>query len=145
MQQVWLQARSAKTHVPADEFEFYLRKIATNLVRAHWRREGRRPAHVPVADPGIAGQLAEQLVTRTLPAEVLERKETADQLLLAITALDAVDQTLIIGHYFQGLSHDSLAQLLDTSQRGVEGRLYRARQALRDRLRGCDDVSEVTP
>ena len=145
MQQVWLQARTATTDVPAEALEFYLRRIATNLVRAHWRREGRRRAHVPVANPAVAAELAEQLVTRRLPADMLEQREVSDQLLLAITALSDADQTLIIGHYFQGLSHASLARMLGVTERAVEGRMYRARQALRDTLRGHDEICEVTP
>ena len=135
MQQLWLQARASGAGVPAHELEFWLRGIAKNLVRTHWRRQARRPASLPLANPVLAGGLAERLANEELPPETLERKEVRDQLLLAITELDSADQELVVGHYFHERSHAELAAEHGLSPRGVEGRLYRARQALREKLR----------
>lgn len=135
MQQLWLQARTSGASVPDHEREFWLRGIAKNLVRTHWRRQARRPASRPLADPGLAAELAGRLGTKELPPETLERKEIRDQLLLAITELDSADQELIVEHYFHSRSQVELAAERGLSPRGIEGRLYRARQALREKLR----------
>ena len=135
MQQLWLHARNSEASVPQDELEFWLRGIAKNLVRTHWRRQARRPTSLPLADPGLAGELAGRLASEELPAESLERKEVRDQLLLAITALASEDQELIVEHYFHDRSHAELAAEHGLSLRGVEGRLYRARQDLREKLK----------
>jgi RNA polymerase sigma factor (sigma-70 family) len=135
MQQLWLQARNSRADVPKNELEFWLRSIARNLVRTHWRTQARRPASVPLPDPELAADLADRLVSEELPPELLERKEVQDQMLLAITELTADEQELIVEHYFHDRSHAQLADRLGLSPRAIEGRLYRARQALRERLR----------
>lgn len=138
MQQLWLQARFSPTVVPGDELEFWLRGIARNLVRTHWRRRARRPKDIPLADPDVARELADRLRAAELPPDLLERREVRDQLLLAITELASAEQELIVGHYFHGRSHDELAAESGLSPRAIEGRLYRSRKALRDKLRHLD-------
>ncbi len=135
MQQLWLAAKRGWNGVPAANVEYWLRAIAKNLIRTHWRREARRPGNRPCADPALAAALAERLATEPLADAELERREVRDQLLLAITALCASDQELIIGCYLDGRSHASLAESLGVSERAVEGRLYRARAALREKLK----------
>lgn len=134
MQQLWLQGSRQSGRIPADELEFWLRAIARNLIRTHWRKQARRPAHVPVPDPALAAKIAQRLVSEELPPQELERKEVRDQLMLAITALPASEQELIVGHYFDQMSHAQLAAKWGTSERAIEGRLYRARQTLRSQL-----------
>ncbi len=134
MQQVWLQARPRACALPSAEVEPYLRTVARNLVRLHWRRRHSRPAGIPIADPSLAAELSRRLVTEDLPSDVLDRREVHDQLLLALTLLGSDDQQLIGGSYFEGLTHAELAGRFGVSERAVEGRLYRARRALRDAL-----------
>lgn len=133
MQQLWLHAQRL-TGSPADELEFRLRAIAKNLLRTRWRQLKQRPAHVPLPDPQRAADLARRLVTEQLPAALLEQRETRDQLLLALTELRGAHQELIIEHYFHGRSHAALAAHFGASERAIEGRLYRARLALREKL-----------
>lgn len=140
MQQLWLQARTAATAVPPASLEAWLRTVARNLLRTHWRVKARRPAHVPIPDADLAARLADRLVSADLPAEQLQQREVRDQLLLAMTALPADDQALMIGCYFQNESHQALATRWGVSERAIEGRLYRARQALRQHLASLDDV-----
>lgn len=135
MQQLWVQASRSERFVPEHELEFWLRAIARNLVRSHWRRHARAPAHLPLADPALGGDLAQRLVAEELPVEALARREASDQLLLALTELPAADQELIVAYYFHERSQAELADELGLSERAIEGRLYRARQALREKLR----------
>ena len=51
--------------------------------------------------------------------------------MLAITALDADAQEIVIARYVDDASHAQLAARFGVSERAIEGRLYRARQALR--------------
>lgn len=135
MQQLWLQARMGRSDIPSEHQEYWLRGIAKNLVRSHWRREKRRGARISATDPALAAELAERMGREPLPVEFLEHREIQAQLLLAVTALRAEDQEMIIGHYFRGLSHAALARERGISLRAVEGRLYRARVQLREKLR----------
>ena len=135
MQQLWLQARRKAYSVRQPNAEAWLWRVAQNLLRAHWRSRARRPQQVPLADPQLAAELARRFDSEELPAEVLARKEVRDQLLLALTALPGAEQQLLLGHYFLGLTHAALSKEHGISERAVEGRLYRARQLLRDKLK----------
>ena len=140
MQQLWLQVtrdgRDAQ-HVPDAELEYWLKAVLRNLVRVRWRRQ-QRPSAATQGDKRLARELAERLETEELPLEMLQRREVHTQLLQAITDLSAEDQALIIGQYFQERSQEELARASNLSVRGVEGRLYRARLALRRKLREWD-------
>ncbi|MCP4249665.1 MAG: sigma-70 family RNA polymerase sigma factor [bacterium] len=138
MQQVWLQLNGAADRakpIPEDELEFWLRGIARNVVRAHWRQVQKRPEAMPIPEPALAAELADRIGSDELPVRMLERREIRDQLVLALTRLPTADQELIVGRYFQGRSHDDLAAEIDISARAVEGRLYRARRTLLEVLR----------
>ena len=134
MQQLWLAAIRHADRIPAEGAEPWLRTVALNLVREHWRRQRRRPVSVPMADPALAAELSQRLVDEELPDEVISRREMRDQLLLAITLLSGDDQRLLLGRYVHGRSHAELARDSGASERAVEGRLYRARQQLRSAL-----------
>lgn len=134
MQQLWIQARRSDRYVPEAELEYWLRAIARNLVRSHWRGNARRPAHLPLADPALAGDLAERLAGEELPAAALAKREASDQLLLALTELSAGDQELLVEFYFHEQPQAELARRFGLTERAIEGRLYRARQALREKL-----------
>ena len=98
------------------------------------RRQGRDALRWATAQPELAARLAERLDSVDLPPDVLSRQEVQEQLLLALTELDSEDQELLIGFYFDGRTQAALAGVLGISERAIEGRLYRARRALRDRL-----------
>ncbi len=134
MQQLWLRAHLNARELREDNAEPWLWRIAQNLLREHRRRKSRAPLDGAVAEPELARALAQRFDTEELPPELLARKEVRDQLLLALTELPAADQELLAGFYFEGRCQADLAALLSMSVRAVEGRLYRARLALRDKL-----------
>lgn len=138
MQQLWLAASRNGAAVPAGECEFWLRGVARNLLATHWRTHARSIA-APVADPALAAELAQALDAAPLPSTLLARREVQHQLLLALTRLNAEDHDLIVAHYWRGVEFAELGRRLGISARAVEGRLYRARAALRDRLNSLDD------
>ena len=134
MQQLWLRAKRGAAGVPAEELEYWLRGVAKNLIREHWRGQARRRRYVPTVDSAVAMDLAASIAVEDLPIEYLERQEVRDQLVLAITELATVEQELLVRYYFEGQSLASLAVRLGISERAAEGRLYRARCSLRRKL-----------
>ncbi len=141
LQQLWLQINrhgSGCERIADSELEYWFKAVARNLIRAEWRRRGSRPTTVPIASAELAAELADRFTSERLSPELLESKEVRDQLLLAITGLSNEEQVLIVGYYFCHRSHAALAGELGISKRAVEGRLYRARAALRDCLRELD-------
>jgi len=147
MQQLWLAAATKAPGRREPNPEPWLWRIAENLLRMHWRRQTHRLERRIVADPALARSLARQFDEQEIPLEALSRRQTQEQLLLALTSLTADEQELLIGHYFEGRTHADLAGPLGVSERAVEGRLYRARRALRRKLQDLDseDLSYATP
>lgn len=134
MQQLWLAASTNGRVVPETELEFWLRGVARNLLATHWRSAKRATAGLK-ADPELARTIAERLESGALPQDVLTRREALDQLMLALTELSVEEHDLIAMRYFQRADLATMAARFGSSERAMEGRLYRARQALRERLK----------
>ncbi len=134
MQQLWAAAARNASAVPDREIEFWLRGVARNLLNTHWRRVSARPVHVAMEDGRTGASLVDRMTRERLPREELEKRETQDRLLMAITRLSGPDQELVFAHYFEGATQVDLAKRLGTSARAIEGRLYRARQLLREAM-----------
>lgn len=131
MQQLWLAAANQGGRVPVAQAEYWLRRVARNLLHSHYRRLGRQPIRL---DPAFGSELADRLSAAPLAPEALVQAEVHQAMLLALTELDTDDQEILLAHYAHGLSHAAIAERLGASARAVEGRLYRARLALRATL-----------
>ncbi len=138
MQQLWLRSRLKAGDLRNTEAEPWLWRIAQNLLREHRRRNNGRMEQRAVCDPALGRALAVQFDTEDMPVEALARREVCDQVLLALTSLRSEEQEILVMHYFEERSQAELAGALAISRRAVEGRLYRARQSLRDRLKHLD-------
>jgi len=134
MQRLWLRAWLKRDDVRSAEIERWLWRIAQNLLREFRREQARKIERRVSAIPSLARELAGRFETEEIPLDVLNREEVRDQLLLALTELPSAEQDLLVARYFEGRSQCDLAQYLGISQRAVEGRLYRARLAMRNKL-----------
>jgi RNA polymerase sigma-70 factor (ECF subfamily) len=109
----------------------WLRGIANNLFHASLR--GRRAGRVLSLDAA-----REKLAGGADPApgslEKLELDEEAMRLHAALDELAGSHRTVLLMRYVEGSSLANIAGLLGMSERAVEGRLRRARQALRGKL-----------
>ena len=68
------------------------------------------------------------------PDAALERDETAAALRAAVEALPHDQRTVVLLHHYEHLGYREIGEIVGCSERGVETRLYRARQRLRDSL-----------
>ena len=115
-----------------DAAQAWLFGIAKNLIRRHFRRLRREARfRVQVAAPS-ADSTSSEVNGNELDAA--GQSDIAPHLLKAIAALSEADQQLILGSYFESRSHEELASAIGISVRAIEGRLYRARNALRAAL-----------
>ena len=135
-------ARHRRPPVDPGECEAWLRGIARNLIRRHWRRAKRQAGLVPLEDPAVAGQLADDLESRPLPDDALIKDESVAQLLLAVTSLPAADQSLIAAYYFEGRSQAEIARTVELTEKSIETRLYRVRGRLRAALQKMERPGE---
>ncbi len=126
--------------MPRDdtECEAWLRGIARNLIRRHWRRMKKRSSQVRIEDAAVSRRLVEDMESQPPPPDALIRDESARQLMLAVTSLRAADQRLVLAFYFDGRSQTDIAEELGLSVKSVETRLYRVRHRLRAILRNIE-------
>jgi RNA polymerase sigma-70 factor (ECF subfamily) len=128
-------ARSWRMPRSDTECEAWLRGIARNLIRRHWRRVKKRRSHLSLTDPALSRQLVEDMESRPLPEDAMIKEESGRELLLAVTSLPASDQRFVFAFYFEGRSQADIAEELGVSVKSVETRLYRVRDRLRAALR----------
>jgi RNA polymerase sigma factor (sigma-70 family) len=114
---------------PDTNLSAWLYTTLTNLCRNRHRWWRRHPNISLDALPG--GQDQGPLGDDAAPDVHAEQRETLDALDAAIAALPNDLRTTLLLHHFERLSYREIAAIVGCSERGVETRLYRARQALR--------------
>ncbi len=113
---------------PADDPGAYLLGTARRRVADVFRRRAQRPEPVPLPEgwEGYGHQ--------ALPADVLESAELRDLVHTALGLLRGVDADLLLDRYRRGASVATMAARLAASEKAVEMRLRRARQAFSERF-----------
>ncbi len=122
--------------VPGSNFSAWIFTIAANLCRHRLRWRRRHPSEsidIPDEDgaPGLGSTLP---ASGSDPAVAAEGNERIAALRTAVETLPHDQRTVFLLHSYEDLSYREIATIVGCSERGVETRLYRARQALRDRL-----------
>jgi RNA polymerase sigma-70 factor, ECF subfamily len=70
-----------------------------------------------------------------IPSTQIEDDETSSVVRAAVEDLPHDQKTVVLLHHYEHLSYREIAAVVGCSERGVETRLYRARQALREILK----------
>jgi RNA polymerase sigma factor (sigma-70 family) len=78
--------------------------------------------------------VAEPAAAESSPDVLLARDEALDALKDAIDALPHDLKVTVLLHHYEHLSYREIAAITHCSERGIETRLYRARQQLRKGL-----------
>ncbi len=66
------------------------------------------------------------------PAAAWEKREVRSEIVQALRSLKPPDQLIIILRYFEELSYEEIAYVMQTRRNNIEVRLFRARQKLRN-------------
>jgi RNA polymerase sigma factor (sigma-70 family) len=111
----------------------WLRAIALNVCREHYRRAGRRPDEVPLdEDPG-------DLVLDPPAPEI-------GDVIRGLSCLPFNQRAALVMREFEGRSMAEIGAELEVSPSAVEALLFRARRALREQLEGtltCSDAEQA--
>lgn len=133
---------------PDTNLSAWLFTALTNLCHNHHRWRRRHPtvsfgSAGSEAGPSMSGAgESDPATSEPGPDAVLARDETLGALMKAIEALPHDLKASVLLHHYEHLSYRQIAAITGCSERGVETRLYRARQQLRQELAGF--FSETT-
>lgn len=106
--------------------------LFTTLVNLCRNRHRWRERHPSVSLDETAGR--EPVAEAPAPDTAVERKETLEALGAAIDRLPHDLKATLLLHHYEHLSYREIGEVTGCSERGVETRLYRARQRLKDEL-----------
>ncbi|MFA5265509.1 MAG: RNA polymerase sigma factor [Opitutaceae bacterium] len=114
----------------------WLFTIVANLCHNQNRWRKRHPSVSLDAQDEETGQaLSDRIPTEApLPSDRVERDEALAALRKAIDTLPHDLKTTLILHHYEHLSYREIGKITECSERGVETRLYRAKQRLREEL-----------
>ncbi|MEE8170702.1 MAG: RNA polymerase sigma factor [Phycisphaerae bacterium] len=125
--------------LPRDSLRGWLYRIARNRCIDQIRKmkpEVRLSAVRSAAPRGMPRTLMDSATT---PAARAVRQDHADLVQSAVDEMDGELRSVVIMHFYQGLSHADVAAALDLSVSGAKARVARAVRVLRQRLRHLND------
>ncbi len=135
---------------PDTKLSAWLFTTLTNLCHNHHRWKRRHPTvalDAPVGngthDPDRVMPAMELASEQPAPDAALENDETIATVRTAIDRLPHDLKVTLLLHHYDRLSYREIAEIAGCSERGVETRLYRARQQLREMLAGL--INEPAP
>jgi RNA polymerase sigma-70 factor (ECF subfamily) len=121
----------------------WLFRIAMNLSISRLRKDARRrvfsidAGRNGRADDQASGLLDRASSDRTLtPDDAVERREEHQQVLAALGRLDAEYRAILVMRDVEGFDYQQMADVLDLPLGTLKSRLFRARLALREELKG---------
>lgn len=126
-QEVFIKAyNSLAGFKQGSSFSTWLYRIAVNHC-IDWCRK-KKPLYVEAAC------LDNFCTEDESPEDLFLRQEIASEVQTAVSSLSEIYSTVLILYYFEDFSPQQIADILDTSKRTVETRLFRGRRMLRDKL-----------
>ena len=130
--------KSCKSFRTNEKFSTWLFTIAANLARNHFRWRSRHPnisldAENPETEQTLGSTLPANSPT---PKEAALAGERAEAVRAAVTYLPEDLREAIVLCEWEERSVAEAATILEATPKAVESRLYRARQLLRERLKG---------
>ena len=136
-QETFVRVYEARARYDArGKFATWLYTIAGNLARNAHRWQQRHPAvslDAPTDDDG--GTLAAHLPDgKAAPDDCADAHERAVAVRAAVAELPEDQRAIVLLSEFEDRSHADIAAVLGCTAKAVETRLYRARQALREKL-----------
>lgn len=115
------------TYRPETKFSTWLFALARHAAINRLRWRARHPTESIESTPEISASSG--------TAEDVSAREIGEQIAAAVARLPEDQRTAIVLSEYHGMSYTEIAAVMRCSKKSVESRLYRAKQALRERLR----------
>jgi RNA polymerase sigma-70 factor, ECF subfamily len=128
-------------------FYTWLYRIAVNTAKNYLSTQGRRPISMSQmqsadADEGESFDASDVVEDTNTPDAVLHSRQVAETVNAAIEALPPDLKTAITLREIEGLSYEEIAEAMDCPIGTVRSRIFRAREAIAERLRPLLGTSE---
>ena len=136
-QETFVRVYRHRERYDGGKFTTWLYTIAGNLARNEYRRRSRHPnVSLETENDASGGNLGDLLPSADLgPAESAQALERQEAVRTAVHNLPADLKEAIVLCEWEEMSAAEAATILNTTTRGVESRLYRARKLLKERLK----------
>ncbi|MEY2681644.1 MAG: hypothetical protein RIQ66_205 [Pseudomonadota bacterium] len=119
-------------------FYTWLYRIAVNTAKNFLVSQGRRPrplADAPAEEDGESFDAADVVEDINTPDAVLHSRQVAETVNVAIEALPPDLRTALTLREIEGLTYEEIAEAMDCPIGTVRSRIFRAREAIAERLR----------
>ena len=135
-QEAFIKAYRAIDKFRGDSaFYTWLYRIAANAAKNHLVSRRRRPGADATIEDAELGQQAELLADVGTPEAVAMGEELAAVVEEALAALPEELRAALTLREFEGLSYDDIAAVLDCPVGTVRSRIFRAREAIDERVK----------
>lgn len=119
-----------------SQFYTWMYKIATNTAKNHLVAQGRRPPAGDIAiDDAVQLDGGMRLKDRATPEHELMRQEIEQTVFATVEALPEDLKTAITLREVDGLSYEEIAEKMNCPIGTVRSRIFRARDAIDEKLR----------
>lgn len=118
-------------------FKTWLLSIASNHCIDRLRK--RRMQFLSIDDPLPANMALSS--DEPQPEFVVEMNERSHRIQQMLNDLNEVDRAAVVLRYWYDYSYVEIAEILETTESAIKSRLYRARQALADKLDNSRDTT----
>jgi RNA polymerase sigma-70 factor (ECF subfamily) len=136
-QETFVRVYRHRERYDGGKFTTWLYTIASNLARNEYRRRSRHPdVSLQAEREETGGTLGDVLPAADIaPSDVLENAELQAAVRAAVQRLpDDLKEAVVLCEWEQ-MSAAEAAAVLETTVKGIESRLYRARKLLREKLK----------
>lgn len=119
-------------------FYTWLYRIAVNTAKNSLVSQGRRPrplADAPIEEDGESFDAADVVEDINTPDAVLHSRQVAETVNAAIDALPPDLRTALTLREIEGLTYEEISEAMDCPIGTVRSRIFRAREAIAERLR----------
>ncbi len=135
-QEAFIKAYRALDKFRGDSaFYTWLYRIASNAAKNHLVAKGRRPGADATIEDAEGFEQADLISESSTPEAVLMSEELAQVVTEAMDALPEELRAALTLREFEGLSYDDIAAVLECPVGTVRSRIFRAREAIDERVR----------